>query len=306
MTWRRWLGWSLAVILVLVGLAGLVIGGAWWWLHPKFSRADGIVYGRRLGHDLTFDRLMPVHPNGAGILVLISGSWRSKRDGTQDLVVAPLLRRGYTVFAVMHISQPECSITDIAADIQRAARFIRHHAQEYGVDPQRFGVVGGSSGGHLSLLLATRGGPGPAEAVDPIDRESSAVQAAAVFFPVTDLLNLGPSTENPGDGGPPKSYVKGFGPGATNMATWKVIGFDLSPIYHVTAHVPPVFIVHGGADTLVPVEQSERFAKRVREVGGTIEVVVRPGKKHGWSTMILDVRRFADWFDRWLVKPAGH
>jgi hypothetical protein len=86
-------------------------------------------------------------------------------------------------------------------------------------------------------MLATRGGSGPADVTDPVDRESSAVQAVAIFFPVTDLLNLGSSTENPGDGGPPKSFVKAFGPQSTNLAVWKLIGHEVSPIYYVHSNL---------------------------------------------------------------------
>ncbi|WP_410962743.1 hypothetical protein, partial [Salmonella sp. SAL4446] len=67
-----------------------------------------------------------------------------------------------------------------------------------------------------------------------------------MFYPVTDLLNLGASTENPGDGGPPKRVVKGFGPGATNMLTWHLIGRELSPIYFISSNLPPILILHGG------------------------------------------------------------
>jgi len=215
-------------------------------------------------------------------------------------MVSPLLRRGYTIFTVSHMSQPQATVMEIVEDVNRAVRFIRHHAKEYGIDPNRLGVTGGSAGGHLSLMLATRGGPGPADAPDSIDRESSAVQAVAIFFPVTDLLNLGHSTENTGDGGPPKSFVKAFGPQATDVTAWTQIGRDMSPIYHVTPAVPPVLILHGGADTLTPLEQSEWFVARVREAGGTITLVVRPGKKHGWPTMLWDLRQFADWFDQHL------
>ncbi len=189
---------------------------------------------------------------------------------------------------------------EIVEDVNRGVRFIRHHARDYGVDPHRLGVVGGSAGGHLSLMLATRGGPGDPNAPDPVDRQSSAVQAVAIFFPVTDLLNLGRSTENPGDGGPPKSFVQAFGPQATDLAVWKRIGWEMSPIYHVAPGLPPILIVQGGADTLTPLEQSEWFVARVQEAGGIIELVIRPGKQHGWPTMVWDIRRFADWFDRHL------
>lgn len=300
----RWLKWSLALVLGLVLLAALLVGGFWWWLHPDYSRSPAVVYTPPGGPAFTIERLTPARPNGAGILVMISGSWRSKREASQDLVVAPLLRRGYTVFMVMHGSQPEYTVMQIIAQVRRATRFVRHHAREYGVNPQRLGVVGGSSGGHLSLMIATRGDDGDPAAADPVERASSRVQAVAVFYPVTDLLNLGSSTENPGDGGPPKSFVRAFGPDSTNLAVWKGIGRETSPIYHVTSNLPPTLIVHGSADTLVPLDQSERFQQRALELGREVKLIVRPGKKHGWPTMIFDVRLFAQWFDRWLT-PAN-
>jgi acetyl esterase/lipase len=151
-------------------------------------------------------------------------------------------------------------------------------------------------------MLATRGGPGPAGAADPVDLESSAVQAVAIFFPVTDLLNLGSSTENPGDGGPPKSFVKAFGPQSTNLVVWKVIGHEMSPIYYVHSNLPPILIYHGDADTLVPLDQSERFLAEARKFGATIKLVVHHGGRHGWWSMLWDIRRFAAWFDQYLAK----
>ena len=201
-----------------------------------------------------------------------------------------------------HLSQPEASVQEIVEDVHRAARFVRHHAKEYGIDPKRMGVFGGSSGGHLALMLATRGGAGDPRAADPVDRESSAVQAAAVFYPVTDLLNLGPSTENPGDGGPPKSFVNSFGPKAADLNEWKKIGREISPIFHVTEELPPVFIAHGDADTLVPLEQSTRFQQKAAELGREVLITVRPGEKHGWRTMIWDAHLFAAWMKEQLRK----
>jgi acetyl esterase/lipase len=299
---RRVIRIVLLVLLGIVAAMGLSVGGVWWYLHPQFEQGARVVYAQRHGQDLTFDTFRPTRPNGLGIVVMVSGGWRSGPEGFRPWMAAPLLRRGYTIFAVSHLSQPEATVMEIVEDVSRGVRFIRHHAREYGIDPNRIGITGGSAGGHLSLMLAARGGPGSPDAPDPVDRESSAVQAVAIFFPVTDLLNLGSSTENLGDGGPPKSFVKAFGPQATDLAVWKQIGRELSPIYYVTADLPPILIFHGGADTLVPLDQSERFVTRVREAGGTIELVVRPGKQHGWPTMIWDIRRFADWFDNHLLR----
>jgi acetyl esterase/lipase len=298
----RWARIAAACLFSLIVLAALATGALWVYFHPDVARTDGVVYGQRNGRALTMDVLRPAHPNGLGIAVMISGGWKSKKPGeTPAALTAPLLRAGYTIFDVCHISQPESTIMDIIADMHRGIRFIRHNATAYGIDPNRIGVTGGSAGGHLSLMLATRGGPGDPNAPDPIDRESSAVQAVAIFYPVTDLLNLGPSTENPGDGGPPISFVRGFGPDARNMAVWKTIGRDSSPIYFVHRGQPPVLIYHGDADTLVPLEQSLRFRSRAAELGIDIPVVVHHGGKHGWPTMIFDEFAFVRWFDRYLA-----
>jgi acetyl esterase/lipase len=301
MSFRRIIRWFLWTLLCLVVLLATVVGGLWWYFHPSVQRTNGVPYGQRGERTLALDVIKPAQPNGLGVLVLVSGGSKSKKPGEfPDWMVVPLVRRGYTVFAIYHISQPEASVMAAIEDMHRAVRFVRHRARDYGVDSQRLGVTGGSAGGHLSLMLATRGGPGSADAPDLVDRESSAVQAVAIFFPVTDLLNLGKSTENLHDGGPPKSFRRAFGPQGTNLAAWKIIGRESSPIYHVTTNLPPVMIYHGDADTLTPLEQSEWFQAKAREVGRPVEIVVHPGGKHGWLTMVFDIRKFADWFDRHL------
>ena len=300
---KRIIRYTLLGLGAILLLAGLLAGTTWLYYHPGVQRMNGFVYGHRLGHDLKFDVIQPANTNGIGVIIMVSGRWKSGEAGSfRHWITAPLLRHGYTVIPVYHLSQPEATIAEITEDVNRAVRFIRHHAREYGVDPMRLGLTGGSAGGHLSLMIATRGGPGAPDAADPVDRESSAVQAVAIFYPVTDLLNLGSSTENLGDGGPPKSFVAGFGPLATNMATWKVLGRDLSPIYFVSSNQPPILIYHGDADTLVPLEQSQRFQTEARKAGATVELVVHHKGQHGWLTMVWDIRRFADWYDRYLRK----
>lgn len=298
----RFLKASLAVIGALLLIGGLGVGSVWLYLHPKIQRTDGVVYGERHSHKLPFDILRPSNPNGLGILIMVSGGWRSGQAGSfQPWMVAPLLRRGYTLFAVYHVSQPEATVMEIFEDVTRAVRYIRYHAKDYGVDPQRLGVAGGSAGGHLSLMLATHGGPGHNNAADPVDRESSAVQAVAIFYPVTDLLNLGKSTENLGDGGPPKSFNNAFGPECTNLVVWRTrIGREMSPIYFVHSNLPPTLIYHGDADTLVPLDQSERYQAAAQRLGCQIKLVVHHGGHHGWPTMIWDIRQFGQWFDQQL------
>ncbi len=310
---RLWLWfprWLRVMLKLLTGLTLALLAfavGVWWYFHPTHTRTDRVTYGQRHGKDLTLDVFHPANPNGLGVALLVSGGWKSAPPGSTPVwIVAPLLRRGYTVFAICHLSQPDATVMEIIDDMHRGVRFVRHHAGAYGIDPDRIGVTGGSAGGHLSLMLATRGGPGPAAALHPVDRESSDVQAVAIFYPVTDLLNLGSSTENPGDGGPPKSFVQGFGfaesfgKKSTNMPVWRAIGRESSPVYFITSNLPPVLIYHGDADTLVPLEQSIWFRERAAEFGRDVKVVVHHGGRHGWLTMFWDIRKFADWFDEHL------
>jgi acetyl esterase/lipase len=297
---RRLIRFLARLLLVLILLALVLFGAGWWFFHPSFTVTPNVVYTQRNGHDLTLNVVRPAHPNGIGILVMISGRWKSDPKKFQPWLASSFLRQGHTVIAVNHLSQPEATIQETVEDVHRAARFVRHHAEEYGIDPNRIGVFGGSSGGHLSLMLATRGGPGDPSAPDPVDRESSAVQAVTVFFPVTDLLNLGPSTENLHDGGPPKSFRKSFGPKAADLNEWKIIGRDVSPIFHIAQTLPPVLIAHGDADTLVPLEQSTRFKQRAAELGHEVALTIRPGQKHGWPTMIWDAHLFAQWLTKHL------
>jgi len=296
----RWVGRA-ALVLLLLGAAGGA--AAWTYLNPSCEWTRGVEYGRRGGEPLLLDVLRPRSPNGLGLAVIVSGGWRSDPASIRPWVVAPLLRRGFTVFAVTHVSQPRASVAEIFADISRAVRFIRVNAAEYGIDPDRIGVGGGSAGGHLALLLATRGGPGPADAPDPVDRASSRVQAAAVFYPVTDLTNLAGSTEDPGDGGPPIHYRAAFRQEPVDLATWRPLARELSPIHHVTPAMPPVLIHHGDCDKLVCLDQSLRFRDRARGVGADVALVTVPGAGHGWLTMPFDVVRFAAFFER-VLAPA--
>ena len=109
----------------LLAVALVLFGAGWWYLHPGVERIDGVEYGRRNGKALTMDVLRAPSPNGRGVMVLVSGSWRSKRPGDfEEWIAAPLLRRGYTVFAVCHVSQPQATVMEIVADLTRAVRFV--------------------------------------------------------------------------------------------------------------------------------------------------------------------------------------
>ncbi len=159
-----------------------------------------IVYGHKDGMALTFDVFKPQSPNGAGVLFMISGGWRSTwRDPMQaQRGYAPYLDAGLTVFAVRHGSSPRYNVAEAVDDVTLANRYIHAHAAEWGVDADRLGVTGGSAGGHLSLVLGNNGTDGDASADDPLLRVSDRLAAVVAYFPPVDLRPLrGPSERFP-------------------------------------------------------------------------------------------------------------
>src|SRR5438067_2151709 len=184
------LAWSLAVLVVSLAPVGRAAD------EPAFTRAADVIYGRKYGMALTLDVFTPkANANGAAVVWVVSGGWVSAHElAAPEFPFSPvneLVKRGYTVFAVIHGSQPKFTIPEILQDMHRAVRFIRAHAADYKIDPDRIGITGGSAGGHLSLMQGTAGDQGDPKARDPIDRTSSRVQAVACFFPPTDFLNYG-------------------------------------------------------------------------------------------------------------------
>ena len=285
-TFSRWFALLLPLLLVLPARA------------DDFTRAEDIIYGRKFGTALTLDVIQPVKSsNGHGIIFMVSGGWLSAHEAVNPKSYGPFTDRGYTVFAVVHGSQPKFTIPEVVQDIHRAVRFIRHNAQKWSVDPDHLGISGGSAGGHLSLTIGTQGGPGKPDAKDPIDRESSAVQAVACFFPPTDFLNYGAPGENAVGIGTLKNFKAAFGPRSDTPEGREELGKEISPIYFITAHLPPTLIIHGDADKLVPIQQAESFVQRATEAGAIAKLVVKPGAGHGWPDMQTDTVLLANWFD---------
>ena len=268
--------------------------------NADFTRTEDVIYGRKFGTALTLDVFQPHPANGLGIVLMVSGGWFSSHEAINADYLRPLLSRGYTVFAVVHGSQPKFTITEIVQDIHRAVRFIRHNAARYAVDPDRLGITGSSAGGHLSLTLGTQGGPGDPQAKDPVDRESSAVQCVACFFPPTDFLNYSQPGEDAVGVGVLKSFKAAFGPRADTAEERQKLGHEISPLYFVHSNMPPILIIHGDADTLVPICQARTFVQRCEAMGSTAQLVVRKGKAHGWPDMGKDMNLLADWFDEHL------
>src|SRR5262245_9334465 len=311
-------GWAVALLLVAAEprVAPAQAG-------PTFTRQADVIYGRKYGTALTLDVFTPKQKaNGAAAILVVSGGWSSAHEFPPHSAFAgELLKRGYTVFAVYHGSQPQYTIPEIMRDVHRAVRFIRHHARDYKFDPSRFGIYGASSGGHLALMQALAGDTGDASARDPVEKESSRVQAVACFFPPTDFLNYG----KPGQVALGRGALAGlkaafaFRELDTQTKTFIAvkdeeqilkIGREISPVYHVRRDAPPALLFHGDADKLVPMQQSELLVRKLKETGVQAKLVVKSGTGHayglvmglghGWPNLPKDLALIADWFDKHL------
>ncbi len=260
------------MILALMAAASLINRPAV-AADPSYDRKEDVIYGRKFGMALTMDVFTPrKDAKGIGVILVVSGGFFSSHEAIQPVFVRPLTDRGYTVFAVVHGSQPRFTVPEIVEDMNRAVRFIRHHAKDYGIDPARIGVCGASAGGHLSLMLGTAGSPGNPDAKDPVDRESSRVQAVACFFPPTDLLNYG----QPGhrlihaiDHGRPYRPAYDYRELDKETNLWvtitdpdklEQIAREISPVYHVTPDDPahPHHPRRHGSDRPPPAIRADR------------------------------------------------
>lgn len=284
----------LPLLAVLLGSSQL--------LQAQVTRERDVIYHRTEGVALTMDVFNPEKPNGIGIIKIVSGGWKSRHQNVTGEYGSPYTDHGYTVFAVVHGSQPRYKVRDIMEFMHRSVRFIRTNAERWKIDPDRIGVTGASAGGHLSLILATTGGPGKPKAKDPVDRASSLVQAVACFYPPTDYLNW----SEPGDDavgiGKQEKWQPAFGDESKTAEGRQNLGRAMSSVYHISEKTPPVLIIHGDADPVVPLFQAESFKKIAESKGVPIELIVKKGGEHGWPDRIKDEAHFLKWFDKQLLK----
>jgi acetyl esterase/lipase len=249
----------------------------------------GVVYGYKDdGLALMLDVYRSARPNGAGVIAIASGLWQSSVELAQVFAQAapPLNEKGFTVFVVRHGSRPRFPLSSVVADIGRSVRFIRQHAKEYGVDPNRIGVFGNSSGAHLALLLGTTGNSGNPSASDPVLRESSRVAAVVANYPGTDLARLA-------------MHLPFLNITAAEAA-------EFSPIRFVSPRSAPSLIVHGDADTMVPIIEGETMHAALRKAGVPTSFIPIRGAGHGFEGADAE-RAFAaliQWFEQHLGVQA--
>lgn len=277
------------------------------WESVKYRAIEDIVYGHKDGMGLTMDALIPeTKPKNIGVIFIVSASWKSGKSATLEEEekhrrqhwAQGLLNGGYTLFLVRHSSSPRYFVPEMIPDIRRAVRFIRFHAKDYDIDPNHIGISGASSGGHLALMAALTADDGKADAKDPVDRMSSRAQAVVAWFAPSDLINFG------GEAGykdapklRPTIFREMFGKVTDLESQLKLV----SPINYVTENAPPLLMIHGDADKLVPVQQSQALKEKYEELKRPVKLIVQPGAPHVyWLGIEKNYPAIWEWFDRYL------
>lgn len=237
-----------------------------------------IVYGMHSGLALLMDIHRPEKPNGYGVIHVAGSGWHASlaydavplKESQIALWGPPLLRAGYTVFSINHRAAPAFRYPAAVEDVQRAVRFVRHNARKFGVEPARLGGMGGSSGAHLLGLVAMLRGPGIAQDPDPVNREPATLETVVLRAGKFDM----------GQRPVPGATASFMGLVPTDAAAQKIYA-AASPIVHVSPGAPPVLLLHGDSDDVVPFEQSVAMQKALRAATVPVKLVRIPGGEHG-------------------------
>jgi acetyl esterase/lipase len=214
------------------------------------------------------------HPARSAVIVLPGGGYHALMTSYEGAEPAKWLNHlGISAFVLEYRLGVQYHYPIQLEDAARAMRWVRSHAAEYGIDPNRIGVWGFSAGGHLASMLATHFEAGDPAASDPIDRVSSRPDFAILCYPVIDPI----------------------GPGAVD--TFKtLLGDPLDPQLvhevssdlHVTADTPPTFLVQADDDPIVSPESSVNFYLALHRAGVPAELHIYQHGGHGFGLASLD------------------
>ncbi len=251
---------------------------------------------------IDFYRLPNAKTPAPTILYVHGGSWSggSKKGGYGLSVMPQLVVRGYTFIALTYRLAPEAKFPAMIEDIKCHIRYLRAHAAELGLDPNRFGVIGNSAGGHLAALTAVADERAGFDSAGGYAEQSSRVQVAVELYGPTDMT--APEIRSRPEFKRLLQQVFGLSDGADDLL-WRA-----SPVYHVTPDDPPMLIVHGEQDTTVPLIQSQRFYEQLKAAGVPVQLVLVKNATHGLvpaggePTPTLDEvnKQIADFFDIYL------
>ncbi len=235
---------------------------------------NDIEYGRAGTYSLRLDAHVPDGPGPFAAVILVHGGAWVAGDRTSNVqpLFEPLSAAGFAWFTISYRLASDVVRNPLGAalqlgtaenDVRRAVAFVKEHAAEFHVNPNKIALIGESAGGQLAAMAALRPDP------------EGAVQGVVAFYTPSDLASLvrtsGLIPENVRDA------VKGTVFDDVLMAGLQ----EFSPINYVSAASPPFLLIHGTDDNIVPFAQSERFCAKLRAAAVGCELYRVQGGGHG-------------------------
>lgn len=217
-----------------------------------------VEYGRVGDRALLLDLYTPKQLPGAvpGLIFIHGGGWESGKKSDYKYYTVRFAQRGYVVATMGYRLKREAAFPACIEDTKCAVRWMRENAASLGVDPNRIAVLGGSAGGHLSMMAGYSSDVPELEGTGGHAGVSSAVQAVVNLYGPTDLTVPFARTNK---------TVTSF-----LATTWEEnpdAFAKVSPLHYLDAGDPPTLIIHGTIDSIVPVEQADMLAEQLKSLG---------------------------------------
>jgi acetyl esterase/lipase len=286
--------------LLLISLVMVLSAPAWLPaqdVKPAVRVESNLVYGNGGASDLALDLALPQGEGPfPGVICIHGGAWRTGNRQQLTKTIEVLANRGYVAASVDYRLAPAAKFPAQIEDCKAAVRWLRAHAAQYHLDPERIGVVGFSAGAHLACLLGTTDKNDGLEGNGGNLAQSSRVQAVVSFFGPTDF-----TSKTWDDDIEQEMLVPVLGATFTQRPE---LYRRFSPIIYVTKDDPPFLFLHGTKDHLVNIRQSRVLAAKLQAQGIEAKVIALEDEGHGWHGAKL-TRSFddmMDFFDKHLKK----
>ena len=260
------------VLLVMTQLFTSPLAGA-----PVFH---DLPYIRNGSSQQRLDLILPASPSpgrpAAPLIIWVHGGGWENGSYHQNPAQA-MAGHGYAVASVGYRLSSQAKYPAQIEDCRAAIRWLRAHAGEYGLDPERFGGWGASAGGHLAALLGTAAGEKRFDVGENLD-QSSAVRCVIDSFGPSDLLHWGDPPLPAFLDTPDSAVARLLGGRVRDHVELARLA---SPVNFVDSRSAPFLILHGERDPIVPVQQSAVLDAALRRAGVESTLVIIPGAGHG-------------------------
>ena len=258
---------------------------------------ENVTYSTVDGEALKMDILAPwsqrydyLKSDPRPLIVFVQGSsWRQPTMGEEIPQLVQFVKAGYIVATVQHRNSLDGhSFPAFLQDVKTAIRFLRAHAEQYAIDPQRVAIWGTSSGANASLLVALTPNDSRYKTAEYAD-QSDAVNAVVSCFAPTDVVDTFKNASQV-----PGSDILQYSLFGTDPSKWDDIKRQMSPLYQIKdgQKYPPFLLLHGDADKVVPYHQMEDMYHALEEHGVSVEAYRVKGANHErdfWSQTIYDI-----------------